>query len=229
MKTLEKTLGFCALCRQNVEHTRMFSSSITRFLDLLTFGVLKSFRVGPYYCFQCESKCYYLKPFREDAPTFDSVTMTSGFQMEGKPFPPDDSQYYDATTRILDVPEGSAIEILPAESLGNLFKTEQSLVMQERRSSNFSALFRDSIVTRILQGEATMASVKNELNIKEGDLIRWIADLLDRKQKELDQLREILQSVEKQLPETVQNSLRTIQWGDLKELDGIVVGRPIEE
>jgi transposase-like protein len=229
MKSLDKTLGFCPLCRQNVEHTRMFSSSITRFLDLLTFGILKSLRVGPYYCFQCESKCYYLKPFRRDVPTFDSITMTSGFHVQGEPWSQEESQYYDATSKILDTPEGSPIEILPAESLGNLFKTEQSLVMQERRSNSYSLRFRDSIVARILQGEATLASVKKELNVKEGDLIRWISDLMDRKQKELDQIREILQSVENQLPESIQSSLRSAQWSVPDELEGIVVNRPLEE
>lgn len=220
MNSEEKTLGFCSMCMQNVEHTRMFSSRITRILDFFSLGLLALFRIGPYYCFQCESRCYYLKPVRRDAPTFDSDAMTAGFSQNP---PPPHASEGDGMT----VDEGATeqAQILEIEPLGNLHKNEHSLVMQERRTQNFTVHFRDSIATRILQGEMNFAAAKNELNLKDADLIRWIADMYHRRLTSMEMLRQALLAEEAELPESIRNLIDRQALIEEGDLEGHVVNR----
>lgn len=216
----DKTMGFCSLCMQNVEHTRVFSFTITRFIDLLSLGLFRTLRIGPYYCFQCESKCYYLKPIRRDAPTFDSETMTARFRRRGEKANLGANQDNDSPN-----PQGVSSQILMVEPLGNLHKHEHSLVMQERRTQNFSANFRDSIVDRILQGEMSLAAAKNELNLTDSDLIRWIADLHHRKLSELETLRQALTASEAELPPAIIDLMNQHALFETGELEGAVIDR----
>lgn len=217
----DKTLGYCPLCMQNVEHARVFSFTITRFLDFLSFGFFRALRIGPYYCFQCEAKRYYLQPIRRDAPTFDSEAMTAKFiQRGGRPNDGSESPKLDVEDGTTEAPE-----LLMPERMGNLHKNEHSLVMQERRTQNFSNNFRDSIATRILQGELSMTAAKNELKLTDSDLIRWIADLHYRKLAELDSLRQALANCQQDLPASIVAIINQQAAFESGELEGAVIFR----
>jgi transposase-like protein len=186
MSVEDKMLGYCPLCMQNVEHTRKFSSIFTFLLDRLTFGFLRAFRIGPYYCFQCESKSLYLRPVRRNAPTFNSQTSGVNFS----------DPRVDRRRKSRN-PQSDPADSEPAvESVGNFLKTEHSLLMQDRRSNKFTQKFRDGTVRKILNGTASIQDVRRELEVSEADLIRWIAELVNRKEQRIEELVTILQSFE---------------------------------
>jgi hypothetical protein len=91
---------------------------------------------------------------------------------------------------------GPAASELAVESVGNFLKSEHSLLMQDRRANKFTQKFRDGTVRKILSGTASIQDVRGELKVSEADLIRWIAELLSRKEQRIEELVTILQSFE---------------------------------
>lgn len=77
-------------------------------------------------------------------------------------------------------------------SAGNFLRNDQSLVMRSVRSDRFTDKFRDGIVQRILNGTTTIADVRQQYHLTEADVIAWMKDSFDRKQKRLDQANEQL-------------------------------------
>lgn len=188
MSDEKKTLGFCSLCMQNVEHTRKFSSIFMRLLDVLTLGLLGVFRIGPYYCFQCENKTLFLRRVRREAPTFDSITSIVDFSN-----PKHDRRRPQASAN-------ESLEIEEAfEPVGNFLKAEHSLLRQERRASNFSQKFRDGVVMKILSGKSSIHEVHLELGITETDLTVWIGEMMKRKDQRIDELEKALEAIQSNL------------------------------
>lgn len=77
-------------------------------------------------------------------------------------------------------------------SAGNFLRNDQSLVMRSVRSDRFTDKFRDGIVQRILNGTTTIADVREQHHLTEQDVIAWMKDSFDRKQKRLDDANEQL-------------------------------------
>lgn len=215
----DKMLGYCPLCMQNVEHTRKFSSWIMFLLDLLTLRLFRVFRFGPFYCYQCENKSLYLRPVRRSAPTYDSQTATASFYQR-KPA--------KALSPASDIDELDATEAV-FEPAGNFLKGEQSLRMQELRSHGFSQKFRDATVMKILTGIVTLVDIRTELEVKEADLIRWMGDLMARKQQTIDELKTTLLALQQKLPEpprSVVDSAAAPRFADERSVvDGHVADR----
>ncbi len=112
------------------------------------------------------------------------------------------------------------------ESIGNYLKNEHSLVMRDKRSNRFSEKFRDSTVSRILSGATTIAQVRKELNVSEQDIVDWIASLALRKQERLDELVEVLGSIQADLPEQFKTALELASSNDVNS-GNIVEGRVV--
>ena len=88
-------------------------------------------------------------------------------------------------------------EAQPAQtSAGNYLRNDQSLVMRSARSDRFTEKFRDGIVHRILNGTTTLAEVREQYFLTEQDLIDWMKQSFDRKQKRIDELTERLRLAE---------------------------------
>ncbi|MEE2827180.1 MAG: hypothetical protein VYE64_11190 [Planctomycetota bacterium] len=68
---------------------------------------------------------------------------------------------------------------------GNFIRRDLSLVLQKQRSARFSQKYRDGIVQRLMSGTATPHQVSRELEVRESDLMAWIADLLDRRDEQI--------------------------------------------
>lgn len=64
--------------------------------------------------------------------------------------------------------------------------------MRSVRSDRFTDKFRDGIVQRILNGTTTIADVREQHHLTEQDVIAWMKDSFDRKQKRLDDANEQL-------------------------------------
>ena len=189
------------MCMQNVEHVRKFSNPFLWMLDLLTLKILTLFRLGPWYCYQCEQKSFRLKRKRRRVPTYRSDTSLVDFGDE----------------KVLKTTDN-------AQSVGNYLKNDQSLVMREKRTHRFSEKFRDSTVTRILSGATTIAQVHHELNVTEHDLISWIANFALRRNEGIEELADELGTLRPDLPEKFRDALRLANSKELNA-DNIVEGR----
>jgi transposase-like protein len=213
----DKTLGYCQLCMQNVEHTRKFSSRLMFLLDLLTLRFFKIFRIGPFYCFQCENKTLYLRPIEPEAPTFDIETSAAAFfdDRSGKLAPQDQAP----------LPESLESQPSEAESVGNFLRADYSLLMRERRSRNFSQKFRDATVMKILSGNSSMLDIRRELDVNEADLIHWMSDLVNRKSQRIEELVSRLESIQSRLPHELQPILDVVTNPQFAQPEGIVEGK----
>ena len=76
------------------------------------------------------------------------------------------------------------------EEDGNFIRRDLSLVLQKQRSARFSQKYRDGIVQRLISGTATTHQVSRELEVRESDLMAWIADLLNRREEQIKLLTE---------------------------------------
>ncbi len=91
---------------------------------------------------------------------------------------------------------GSASPKAAQTAAGNFLRNNQSLVMRSARSDRFTEKFRDGIVHRILNSTTTIAEVREQYHLTEQDLIDWMKHSFDRKQKRIDELKELLRSTE---------------------------------
>ncbi len=208
MTKKKMTVGYCRMCMQNVEHTRVFSSSLFNLLDLLSLRLLQHLRIGPWYCFQCEQRTSYLAPKNLQLPTFDTENLTSRFEAESP------------RELVNDQSEDGV-------SVGNYLKTEHSLVMRDKRSRKYSQKFRDATVLRILSGGTSLSQARHELDVKENDIVDWIASLFNRKLERINELTIAVQAVRAKLPERLQYVLDNSQSGDSESGATVVEGRTV--
>jgi transposase-like protein len=75
---------------------------------------------------------------------------------------------------------------------GNFIKRDQSLVMRSERNSRYTKKFRQSVVERILNGKATLSSIREELNLSESDLIGWINEVVEGQAELISQLNRMV-------------------------------------
>ena len=91
--------------------------------------------------------------------------------------------------------ESSSNETAQA-SAGNYLRNDKSLVMRSARSDRFTDKFKEGIVQRILQGTTTIADVREQHYLTEQDVIAWMKQSFDRKQKRIDDLTQLLRKSE---------------------------------
>ncbi len=81
-----------------------------------------------------------------------------------------------------------------AATVGNFIRSDNSLVLRQKRSSRYSQKFRDGIVQRITMGKGSISQLCVELKVTESDLVAWIGDLLQRRQDRVDELSMMLKA-----------------------------------
>ncbi len=86
--------------------------------------------------------------------------------------------------------EGSADGGFEAD--GNFIVGDLSLVRRSVKNSRYTEKFRDSVVDRLMAGHATLESIRRELEVRESDLLGWIADQMRRQQEQIAQLTRLL-------------------------------------
>jgi transposase-like protein len=168
---------------QNVEHTRKFSSLLLNIADLLTLRILRLFRIGPWYCYQCEGSRFYLRRIRRNFPSFNRHNSQVTFD------------HASAST----LPES---EPLTQESVGNYLRDEQSLLMREQRATRYSQKYRDATVSRVLAEPASLQRISQELNVTASDVLDWISDYVNRQQQTIRELQRRLRSFDRNLSAT---------------------------
>jgi hypothetical protein len=81
-----------------------------------------------------------------------------------------------------------------AQAVGNFIRSDNSLVLRQKRSSRYSQKFRDGVVQRITTGKGSISQFCVELTVTESDLVAWIGDLLQRRQDRVDELSMMLEA-----------------------------------
>lgn len=79
------------------------------------------------------------------------------------------------------------------EQAGNFLLADYSLIRRSLRNSRYSRKFRDSVVDRLLTGQARIDSIREELKIREPDLLAWIGDRIHRQQERIAELSRLLE------------------------------------
>ncbi len=60
MSPLRPKMGYCSYCMKNIPHVRKVGNSILWLLDSITLRLVRFFRVGPWYCIQCNQREVFL-------------------------------------------------------------------------------------------------------------------------------------------------------------------------
>lgn len=157
--------GFCKDCCVNVSHARNFRTKLGWFLDMITFQFASRFRLGSWRCLQCTRRSIYLRLPRSDAKTLQI----------------DDSAKLD--------PKEDGLVV---ESGGNYLRREKSLIARKERCSRYSDKYRESIVQKILDGDSTIAEVRQELGLSELDILDWISLAYDDRGRKIKELEELI-------------------------------------
>lgn len=170
----DRPFAYCPNCVKNVPHYRSVRSTVLAYVDQWLGEFLRSIRIGPWYCLHCERCTIIRRPPRADAVDYRIVDPTD-------PIPNSDSSW----TRVSDLERSDGEIDEPTEPVGNYIKSEKSLVVRSSRLLRFSEKYRDAVVDRLLSGEDTFADIRYEKNISERELLDWIADRLERAERQL--------------------------------------------
>ena len=168
-------------------------------IDKHLFNVFEKMRMGSWYCESCEKRSLKLPKRRVGVVEFlvvadeskrpakkDSNQIRSSGEV---PLASQVDSFHDADEHA----ELQTDEPTPAEPIGNVLRSDQSLLARKARSNRYSEKFRESVVKRVLSGQSTIAQVRVELKVTERDVLDWIAASNARKD---DQILELNQTVE---------------------------------
>ena len=81
-----------------------------------------------------------------------------------------------------------------ADRVGNFIRSDGSLVLRKKRGGRYSTKFRAGVVQRLLAGRTTIAQLTTELEVSEADLLAWIEDVVEEKDRRIEELTNLLRS-----------------------------------
>lgn len=195
-----KKLGFCKQCLRNVPHVLYFQWSIFHFLNQrLEFA--DSLPLASWHCCGCERNSFRLK--RPDPEVTTDHTSTTMDDIVDWPDRNDRSQRTgllfrrkkagQATLNLTD--EIAAEPETKFEHVGNVTRSDDSLLVRKSRAARYSKKFREGVVDRILSGQSTISEVKNELGLSERDLLDWINDKVLLQDQHITKLTQVVDAV----------------------------------
>ena len=99
------------------------------------------------------------------------------------------------------------------EHVGNVTRSDDSLLVRKARAARYSKKFREAVVERILSGKSTISQVKDELGLSERDLLDWINDKVLHQDRHIAKLTQVVDAVkhlanDASLPESGKESSR---------------------
>ena len=184
---MKKKQGYCSACHQNKPHRRL--PGLFSILNLLMLGIPGLFGISTWSCTHCNTECICLRRRRE-RPQIDS----SANSRKGLPEPPPNGG-------LLSSPEEARQGEIPIQRVGNIERTDRSLVVQTVRSRLYSDKYRDGVVKRILSGITSIAEVRESLGLSEADVIDWIKQSFQRKEDRVEELRGALKLYQQNNPD----------------------------
>jgi len=194
-----KKIGFCKQCLRNVPHVLFFQWPVFRFLNKhLEFA--DSLPLGSWHCCGCERNSYRLKrPDPEVTTDCTSTTMNDIVAWPDRNDPKQRSGLLFRRKKKADVIQLSAVDATEPESkfehVGNVTRSDDSLLVRKARAARYSKKFREGVVDRILSGKSTISQVKNELGLSERDLLDWINDRVLLQDRHISKLTQVVDAV----------------------------------
>lgn len=87
------------------------------------------------------------------------------------------------------------------QAAGNYVRRDHSLVLRSERSSRFSLKFRQGVVERLLMAQTTLAGIREELGLNEGDVMAWIQEILEQQTIQIENLKRLVDTLVERLPD----------------------------
>ena len=198
-----KKIGFCKQCLRNVPHILYFSWPVLRLLNRYP-KFTDSLPLASWHCCGCEKNSFRLR--RPDPEVNTDVTSTDMSDVEPWPDRDDPTQRFGMIfrrkkkTKVLDPSSAAENELDQAESefehVGNVTRTDESLLVRHTRAARYSEKFRDGVVDRVLSGQSSISQIRNELTLSERDLLDWIKDRVTRQDTQIYELTKIAETVQ---------------------------------
>ncbi len=163
----------------NVRHVAQYRFRFFRQLRWAITRFFLKFRFGRWHCTVCGTDCGRLLRPR-----------TKVDQWEFKPRPERDNPERDSRLNKSDKSDGAA------QPVGNFLLQERSMAAKQERTFPFTDKFRESIIERLLNGHVTIREIRDELHLSEADLLSWIDDCLQQKQRRIEELTALLTALQ---------------------------------
>ena len=194
-----KKIGFCKQCLRNVPHILFFRWPFLNFLNRYpNFG--ESLPLGSWHCCGCEKNSFFIK--RPDPEVATDITSTPMNDIVPWPDRTDPTQRFGLLfrrkkkTQVIKGQQPEATEEEAGfEHVGNVTRTDDSLLVRQARAARYSKKFRDSVIDRILSGESTITQVRNELKLSERDILDWINNRVMRQDQKISKLTQVVETV----------------------------------
>ncbi len=195
-----KKIGFCKQCLRNVPHVLYFRWPGFRVLNrCLEFA--NSLPIASWHCCGCEKNSFRIK--RPDPEVTTDVTSTEMIDIVPWPDRNDPSQRFGLLfrrkrkTNVLKDSAPETTESVGAEHVGNVTRSDDSLLVRKARAARYSKKYREGVVNRILAGKSTISQVRKELGLSERDLLDWINDRVLKQDQKIAKLDQIVEAVRK--------------------------------
>jgi len=214
-----KKIGFCKQCLRNVPHILHFRWPVFRLLNRYP-NFADSLPLGSWNCCGCEKNSSRLK--RPDSEVSTDVTSTTMDDIVPWRDRTDPSQRFGLLfrrkkrTQVVqpEIPDTAHAEA-SVEHVGNVTRTDESLLVRKARAARYSRKFRDGVVDRVLSGNSTITQVRNELKLSERDVLDWINERVMRQDQHITKLTQVVDTV-KQLTNDPSIAASAIQSPKLK-------------
>ena len=108
------------------------------------------------------------------------------------------------------------------ERVGNFIRSDGSLVLRKKRSSRYSPKFRQGVVHRLLNGKTTIVQLTTELKVTEADLMAWVAEVLESRDRRVKELTNLLKSYHRAAANLIGITDDSVQFD---EDDNMIEGR----
>ncbi len=194
-----KKIGLCKQCLRNVPHVLYFQWPIFRLLNRCP-QFADSLPLASWHCCGCEKNSFRLK--RPDPELNTDVTSTGMQDVVPWPDRNDPSQRFGLLfrrKRKSDVVKFSdsktQTEAAGFEHVGNVTRTDDSLLVRKARAARYSKKYREGVVDKILSGNSTITQVRNDLGLSERDLLDWINDRVMKQDLQIAKLGQIVETV----------------------------------
>ena len=209
-----KKIGFCKQCLRNVPHLLYFRWPIIRVLNRWP-EFSHSLPFASWHCCGCEKNTMRLT--RPDAEVSTDVTSTTMEDIIPWPDRSDPTQRFGLLfrrkkkTKIVAPAAKNAAnqhtdQDTSFEHVGNVTRSDESLLVRQARAARYSRKFRDSVVDRVLSGKATITQVRNELKLSERDVLDWINNRVLRQDEQIGKLTQVVDAVKQLTHDPTLNS-----------------------
>jgi len=156
--------------------------------------------LGSWNCCGCEKNSTRLK--RPDEEVSTDVTSTSMHDVVPWRDRSDPAQRFGLLfrrkkrTKVVEPAKTEPAQAeVSVEHVGNVTRTDDSLLVRKARAARYSKKFRDGVVDRVLSGDSSITQVRNELKLSERDVLDWINDRVMRQDQHITKLTQVVDAV----------------------------------